>query len=402
MNLLDLPSELILSIAYYLNVKQLSRFARTSHHVHCLAMPLVYRRNVKYSHSSGLIKQLAPLEKKSRFGSFFEDMEVDLDEYEHPSEPTSPSGLPLPVTAEIRARDTVIGEFVKYGADLNLVTGTNGYGQEKPLLLHAAGERNLASVILLVKHSADVRAVSDYDQKGALHWAALGGCAKIIRYLLLHGAEGDIHARDDEGRTPFHYAAKYGHVAAMRILAENGADINAVDEEGNTALHLMMMNGKPAPDDWCVPALKTMFELGVDTEVQLLEDGKTALHIAVLNQRDPVFIETLLAEGGMDLNCRTVEGRTPLSCAVEKGDMYVFKMLREAGADVSTRDEQGRSLLDMVLADDERAWECLPTFLEEGLCRIDSDVGGQTLMEFLEEKDWLYTIRGRVEGLELE
>jgi cytohesin len=365
-------------------------------------MPLLYRRNVKYSNSSGLTKQLTPLDQKSRFGSFFEDIEAGLEEYAHPSELTSPEGLPLPVTAQIRARDRVIGQLVKYGADLDIATETNRYGQEKLLLLHAAGERNLASVILLVKHGANPRDASEYDQKTVLHWAALGGCAKIVRHLLRHGAEGDIHARDDEGRTPFHYAAEYGHVAAMRILAERGADINAVDEEGNTALHLMMMNGKPAPDDWCVPALKTMFKLGVDTEVRLFEDGKTALHIAVLNQRDSVFIETLLKEGGMNLDCRTVEGRTPLSCAVEKGDMHVFKMLREAGADVGTRDEQGRSLVDMVLADDERAWDCLPTFLEEGLCSIDSDVGGQTLMEYLEEKDWVYTIKDRAEGLELD
>jgi ankyrin repeat protein len=402
MNILDLPSELVLSIAHYLNYKQLSRFARTCHHVHALAMPLLYRRNVKYSNSSGLTKQLTPLDQKSRFGSFFEDIEAGLEEYAHPSELTSPEGLPLPVTAQIRARDRVIGQLVKYGADLDIATETNRYGQEKLLLLHAAGERNLASVILLVKHGANPRDASEYDQKTVLHWAALGGCAKIVRHLLRHGAEGDIHARDDEGRTPFHYAAEYGHVAAMRILAERGADINAVDEEGNTALHLMMMNGKPAPDDWCVPALKTMFKLGVDTEVRLFEDGKTALHIAVLNQRDSVFIETLLKEGGMNLDCRTVEGRTPLSCAVEKGDMHVFKMLREAGADVGTRDEQGRSLVDMVLADDERAWDCLPTFLEEGLCSIDSDVGGQTLMEYLEEKDWVYTIKDRAEGLELD
>ncbi|KAJ0415360.1 ankyrin repeat-containing domain protein [Aspergillus carlsbadensis] len=390
MNLLDLPSELLLSIAHYLNYKQLSRFTRTSHHVHTLAMHLLYRRNVKYSNSSTLTKQLTPLEKPNRPGSFYLNMEADLEEYAHPSSPTSLDGLPLPLTPEIRARDTVIGQLVKYGANLDIVTETSRGSHEKSLLLYAAGERDFASVVLLAKHGADVRAASAFDRKTAMHWAALGGCAKTIRFLLGHGAEGDIHARDDRGRAPFHYAAAYGHVAAMRILVDAGADIDAVGGEGNTALHLMMVNGKPAPDDWCVPALKTIFELGVDTEVGLFEDGKTALHIAVLNQRDTVFIETLLKEG-----------RTPLSCAVEKGDMRIFKMLRGAGADVATRDGWGWSLLDLVLADDERAWECLPTFLEEGLCWVDSDVGGQTLMEYLEERGWVYTIRGRVEGLEL-
>ncbi|KAL2810045.1 ankyrin repeat-containing domain protein [Aspergillus granulosus] len=403
MNLLDLPGELILSIAYYLNAKQLSRFSRTSRHVHPLVMPLLYRRNIKYSNASGVNKQLTPLEVGSRWGSFFRNMEADLEEYAHPSTLTDPSGLPLPISVKIRARDKVLSEFIKHGADINTLTEETRYGQKEPLLFHAAHQRELASVILLIKHGANPRVVSDYDKMTALHWAALGGCAKITRFLLCHGADVDISARDDEGRTPLHYAASYGHVAAIRILVEHGADINAQDEEGNTPLHLMMMNGKPAPDDWCIPALRVMFELGADTEVGLYEDGKKALHIAVLNQRDTDFMEVLLSEGEMDLNCRTVGGRTPLSCAIENGDKRIFKMLREAGADVGTRDEQGRSLLQIGLVDYDRAWDCLPTLLEKGLYNLDSDAGeGMTLLELLKQRDWVCTIKGRVEGLVLE
>lgn len=104
----------------------------------------------------------------------------------------------------------------------------------------------------------------------------------------------------------------------------------------------------------------------------MFEDNKRALHVAILNQRDMDFIKALL-ESGMDLNCRTVEGRTPPSCCVEMGDMERFMMLVNAGADFCTTDEGGRSLLQIALEDEDRAYACLPTLLEEGLFTLSSN-----------------------------
>ncbi|KAL2862290.1 uncharacterized protein BJX67DRAFT_366743 [Aspergillus lucknowensis] len=79
--------------------------------------------------------------------------------------------------------------------------------------------------------------------------------------------------------------------------------------------------------------------------------------------------------------------------------MRVFVLLVKQGADVSTRDEEGRSLLQNALEDEDRAWECLPTLLENGLYTLDSDAGDKTLGELLEERDWVYTVKDRVEGM---
>ncbi|KAL4875604.1 hypothetical protein BJY04DRAFT_201420 [Aspergillus karnatakaensis] len=163
----------------------------------------------------------------------------------------------------------------------------------------------------------------------------------------------------------------------------------------------MMMNGKPGPDEWCIPALKTLLSFKPDTELVAYEDKKTALQVAALSQRDAHFIDTLLELGEMDLNARTVEGRTPLSCCVEAGDIGFFMKLVRAGADVMTRDGEGRSLLQNVLDDEFCAWECLPTFLEEGLCTLESNAGdGMTVRQFLKEWRWEYTVEGRVRGIE--
>ncbi|KFY07352.1 hypothetical protein V492_07225 [Pseudogymnoascus sp. VKM F-4246] len=394
MSLANLPSELIISVGEYLHgARSLSCFARTNRHVYSLVVPLLYQYGIKDGLCSGLQAQLIPHEPNNSTSRFFIEMEEDQKEYDNPSNLTTPEGLPIPVTDHIRIRDAVIGKFVKYGADLNELNA-GGY----QILLHFHAEtRNSTAVFLMAKHGVNLHTSSGYENATTLHWAALGGCARIIRFLIKKGV--DVNSRDSDDRIPLHYAAQRGHTAAIRLLTENGADINAQDDSGYTPLHLMAMNGMPASDSWCISGLKAMLELGPNTELGMFDDNKTPLHIAILNQRDEAFMKVLL-ESGMNLNARTVEGRTPLSCCIERGEMCLFMTLLNAGADIHTRDEDGRSLLQVALEDDDRAYGCLPTLLENGLFALDSDAGdGKTLVQFLKDRDWLYTIKGRVDGM---
>ncbi|OBT86421.1 hypothetical protein VE02_05276 [Pseudogymnoascus sp. 03VT05] len=358
MTLFNLPNELIVSIANCLNQSEpLSRFARTSRHVYSLVMPLLYQHNIKYGGCTGIKVQLTPLEIKDSTSWYFTQIEEDLEEYNNPSSLTTPDGLPTPVTDTIRAPSVWIDQ------------GQDEYDQEeyeeeeKTLLNYHAALRNSLAVFLMVKHGADVHISSGYEERTALHQAAIGGSPKIIRFLIQK--EMDVNARDWEERTPLHFAADKGHIAAIRLLFEKGADINAQDELGYTPLHLMARSGKPAPDSWSIPALKVMLELGPNTELGVFEDSKTPLHIAILNQRDD--FTKILIESGVDLNSRTVVGRTPLSYCVERGGMGVFMMLVKAGADIHTRDEGGCSILQNALVNGERAYSCLPMLLENGL-----------------------------------
>jgi ankyrin repeat protein len=56
-----------------------------------------------------------------------------------------------------------------------------------------------------------------------------------------HGAH--INARL-WGKTPLMEAVEAGHLAAARILVENGADVNARTRSGTTALGLASMKGQ--------------------------------------------------------------------------------------------------------------------------------------------------------------
>jgi ankyrin repeat protein len=54
-----------------------------------------------------------------------------------------------------------------------------------------------------------------------------------MRSLMAHGAKVD--AKGDEGETAFWFAAQQGHLDAMKLLIENGADPSVVARGQNAA-----------------------------------------------------------------------------------------------------------------------------------------------------------------------
>ena len=47
-----------------------------------------------------------------------------------------------------------------------------------------------------------------------------------------------VNAKDKTGRTPLHWAASEGHVAALQVLLKAGANVHSLDKTGRTALEV--------------------------------------------------------------------------------------------------------------------------------------------------------------------
>ncbi len=99
---------------------------------------------------------------------------------------------------------------------------------------------------LLEKHAHDENsafaAVLARDREGntALHWAARKGNAQIVRRLLGAGAAAD--ARNGELSTPLMWAARKGNLEAVSLLLEAGADVGAANKWRKTALENARFN----------------------------------------------------------------------------------------------------------------------------------------------------------------
>lgn len=61
------------------------------------------------------------------------------------------------------------------------------------------------------------------NEASPLHLASSRGHEKVVRTLIIHGAE--IDKRVGESATPLQIAAAWGHVVIMQQLVEAGADV---------------------------------------------------------------------------------------------------------------------------------------------------------------------------------
>jgi ankyrin repeat protein/beta-lactamase regulating signal transducer with metallopeptidase domain len=210
-----------------------------------------------------------------------------------------------------------------------------------------------------------------------LHQAAAAGDVEQVQKLLAQGA--DVHAKDENGRTPLHSAARQARKDVVEVLLARGANVNEVDGSGQTPLHLAANFGwKPVPElllahgaqiDARDKAGNTPLHAAADqvnVEKDLLEfliakgadvkarneAGQTPLHrvsmIGRLDRHLERTAEVLLALGA-EIDAKDPSGRTPLHFAVGTGHRELVDLLVAKGADVKTRAADGMNLLHQAV-----------------------------------------------------
>ena len=151
----------------------------------------------------------------------------------------------------------------------------------------AAMHGRVDEVRALLKSGADVNARQG-DGMTALHWAAKRADAPLARLLV--GARANVKAVTRIGSyTPLHIASELGDVALVGVLIKAGSDVRALTTTGVTALHLAALSGNPA-------VIKALVERGADVNAREPAWGQTPLMVAAAHGRADA-IKALLARG---------------------------------------------------------------------------------------------------------
>uniref|UniRef100_A0A5B7ABT4 Uncharacterized protein n=1 Tax=Davidia involucrata TaxID=16924 RepID=A0A5B7ABT4_DAVIN len=220
----------------------------------------------------------------------------------------------------------------------------------------------------------------------AVHAAARGGNLKILKELL--GDCSDLLAyRDVQGSTILHAAAGRGQVEVVKDLVASFNVIESTDNHGNTALHVAAYRGQLAvvealilasPSsiyvknnsgetflDTAVSGFQTPNFRRLDRQIELMkqlvcgkmfniediinvknDEGRTALHVAIVGNIHSNLVELLMSVPSIDVNIRDLNGMTPLDLLRQRprsaSSEILMRQLVSAGGIFSSQDHTAR------------------------------------------------------------
>ena len=221
--------------------------------------------------------------------------------------------------------------LLEAGADVGARTRVN----ELIPIVMAAKNGNAAMVELLIKAGADANS-TDTNGTTLLMYAAAAGEADAVQTLLAGGA--DVNARDTtNGQTATMFASALDRAGVIRVLAAAGADLDVVtkvsevitfdqryrDEDGSiqiredyeaelmggmTALHFAARQGH-------MNAIRALLDSGADIDRVSVADETSVLTSAIINGH--IDIASYLVEEGADPNLPNIDGQAPLYATID-------------------------------------------------------------------------------------
>jgi ankyrin repeat protein len=203
--------------------------------------------------------------------------------------------------------------LVKAGAKVNAATALG----RTPLLIAASYAGNVDTVKLLLAHGAKIDD-KDSFQETCLTSAAKRGDAKLVKVLAAAGA--DLMAGS---RPPLVWAAEEGNVETIACLLECGC--GKIKPLVSAALGSAAARGP-------LKAVELLLESGADPNAPSPMGGYTPLMLAAYSENVSAETVELLLKRGADPKAKAMNGETPLSLAIKRGNTAIVELLKKAGA----------------------------------------------------------------------
>ncbi len=249
------------------------------------------------------------------------------------------------MTAARTGNYATVEALLTHGAEVDARETWHG----QTALMWAVAQQHSELVALLVKHGADINAISNMEEwdrqitaeprdkwlppggMTPLLFAAREGCAVCIKPLLDAGA--NIDAATPKGLSGLLLAIINGHYDVAWLLVEAGANVNGNDDTNRSPLYAavdfntMPESNRPSPDVYrnthtSYELIELLLQHGADANVQLSAQAPYRLKLDRGN-------DTML-----------VAGTTPFLRAAKSADVAVMTLLLKHGADVTLSTRQ--------------------------------------------------------------
>lgn len=159
------------------------------------------------------------------------------------------------------------------------------------------------------------------------------GRPDAVTTLLANGA--DPRARDAEGNTPLHFAARSSDPGVAALLRDAAAELDALNDDGFSPLGVACMAG-----NWRLA--RFLLERGADPDP---DGGQPALLAAAGGEEDDAAGVELLLKLKARVHAVNANGRTALHEGARAGHASIVAALIKAGADPAATDSHGSNAL---------------------------------------------------------
>ena len=254
------------------------------------------------------------------------------------------SAQKTPLALALKNPETLI--CAEIAADL-LLAGSEKVGCDAKYFEEAVIQRNLS--------------IRMDDGQTPLHLAAIYGHSGISQYLLNNGA--DIKAQDISGTTPLHEAVRYGNIEIARQLLSKSADVECRDSLGKTPLLILVAPEKQAE------IYDLLLSHGASVNQKDMY-GDTVLHIASMTAMHTQILEKLI-KAGADVNARNKRGLTPLATSIKHNNVQQVLFYTMNGADIHAKDAKEVTPLISVLGRNDNMYKSL--IVKKNVSSTDSE-----------------------------
>jgi ankyrin repeat protein len=150
-----------------------------------------------------------------------------------------------------------------------------------------------------------------------------------------------VDARDGDGNTPLHYAARGQDVGLVNFLIDKGAKIDVPGARSSTPLHIAAINDRQE-------IVAALLKRGAALEAR--EDYQRTPLILCARERGQAATGRVLIEAGADVNAVDKFGSTALELAAWRGKADFVDLLLEKGARVPKSGRQWEGMLSQAAA----------------------------------------------------
>lgn len=220
----------------------------------------------------------------------------------------------------------------------------------------AARGGNVEMLKELLADCSDVLAYRDAQGSTVLHTASGRGQVELVKSIL--ASYDMIKSTDNQGNTALNVAAYRGHLAVVEVLISSSPSTSSMrNNYGDTFFH-MAVAGFRSPGfrrlDRQIELMMQLVRGKVAANIEDIvnvrnNDGRTALHIAVIENIQSNLVELLTSVPGINLNIRDADGNTPLDLLKQRpqsaSSEILIKRLISAGGISNCQDRRTRNAL---------------------------------------------------------